>query len=681
MLPGSSGQCQSMCPNGATDPTSLQLCQAGFNPVPTSNGNYDCLDGSAPNPPASPLGCVRQAAYANPANCPQGMIFRPDPGLGISFCEVSPQLELCAQQNLSVGLDGSCQSLCPGGEGLPYLVGQCCPAGMTAAANGQCECRPDFTFSEIEKKCVPRKKEGDKKTTSQSSENSAGVQLCPDGTPVQAGSTCPQQLPPPCPAGQYPGPDFTCKSCPSDQQPYYSEARKLWVCVTSATPNCQSGGGTLYCAPQAGGSCPPLTVPFNGGSCLGPALTCPSGVASMCCPGFAVPNFNTGACCPALQVPDSQTGQCVCAPGTNLVDGQCVVPPQCPAGSTLLPSGGCCPNNEVQDGGCVALNPPPPPPPQPNCAPGYSLGADQMCHRSGVGILCPPHTGEIPAADGRSCVCPLNARLGPTGACQCGGSGRLAGPTGCGPQQIPCAPAQKTTNGQCCPDGTTAQGNGCSANCAAGTTQYPDGTCSTPCGPGQQLELNGKCGPILTPPPPSGKPGSVPLQEQVPTTQPSTTGPIQCAPGVPPGTAGCVMASPPPITLQGRTNQPNQPALTPQVETPTNRPATTPSSPPAPPPLSPCFPGTRRIGVGPCLPFNLPKPCEAGEERNADGACVKQTGPKIDEGKPTRIETPRIEPRVEPKVDLPRIEAPRFAPRVSASPQWKFRLPLLGKRR
>ncbi len=140
MLPGSGGQCQSPCPNGATDPASLQSCIYGYNPVPV-NGVYYCLNGAPANPqppaPGAETACIAQSPLTNAANCPQGWTPTPFPAAGgLILCLPTPQQATCSA-GMNVGLNGTCQQLCPAGD-WPYPTTQCCATGETPAANGIC---------------------------------------------------------------------------------------------------------------------------------------------------------------------------------------------------------------------------------------------------------------------------------------------------------------------------------------------------------------------------------------------------------------------------------------------------------------------------------------------------------------------------------------------------------------
>ena len=712
------------CPPGQTVQAN-GLCGCSPNMVPSGQG-CSCAQGFTPNLITGQ--CVASSQGSRPTTEPPGN------ACGASYKKLSSRICCLAAQVTSKGQccpagqspndDGACKPIevrtrtCATGQTLNLRTNKCetppCAAGLTRDATGLCGCRADQELNRDTGKCVARR---DEKPNPPPSACPTGWeptpptgQCCPPHSTVEDGvcRATKRTEPEPCPySGQVRNDAGVCVCPPGLIQGQGGACVQpcLFGQVMQPNGSCTCPNGQ---APGAGGvcSCPPSQILTPGGTCTcqpGQKAT-PNGTCIDICPaGQSV--TQSGLCCATSQI--TKSGKC-CLPGqAPQPDGECAPAstpgqsktqspnnppaPACAAGYKAMPNGSCCPDADVRDGECVTPPTPSQPPtatpvvPAPACAAGYSLGADQMCHRIGVGVVCPPHTGEIPAADGRSCVCPSGATLGPTGACQCMETGgNLAPPGGCGPKLAPCLPPRLTPDHQCCPPGTTAQSDGsCSANCPLEMKQWPDGTCSA-CPPGQQLEPNGNCGPILTPPPGGGgclpgqvpnpqggcMPGLVPLQGQVPLTQPPPTTPRPCAPGVPPGTAGC-FEPPTLIPLQGRTNQNNQPTPTPPrpcqpgVGPGTNGCVAT------PPRLPPCEAGESRIGDGPCRPYNPQKPpCEAGEERNADGACVKQKQNNENESetkKPSKIETPKIE--------TPKIETPKIAPKPPAVKLPAFRPP------
>ncbi len=330
--------------------------------------------------------------------------------------------------------------------------------------------------------------------------------------------------------------------------------------------------------------------------------------------------------------------QTLCAPGdTPYPTYQC-----CPIGATLLPNGSCpglpppppskvCPTGEVEvDGKCVPA-PKPAPLPPPICAPGYTLGDNGMCQR--VSTTCPEKTGEVPGPNG-SCVCPRGAQLGPDRACHCP-DGNLANGHECGPYKpAPCPPDRQIPTG-CCP---------------AGSIAAPNGSCTTICSPGQMLEANGQCGPILTPLPPGGcpaneipKPGGGCMPGLVPQSAPTP-----CLPGVAPGTNGCVQA---PIG----TSSPTVFA-------------------PKPPTKPPCQNDEERNADGACVPIHRPV-CRDGEVLGPNGACEK---PEPKKELPPKIEAPKTDA---PKPPLPKLKLPVFRPSPLSprKPNILFNLPSRNK--
>ena len=368
-LPDGSGGCKPLCPGGQTTPQSYALCKYGFNPVQTSAGNHNCLDGSPPNPPGSLLGCITQSPYANPANCPQGEVFAPDPNLGnVSVCQKTKLFETCAAQGLQVGLDGqSCAQDCPNG-GYPFPTTQCCPNGQTPGNDGQCPsnqipppvsttcqqsgntvyCVPlpnvKCLIKTIKTICCP----------SGSQPNAAGDACTPTGPncdPNTSVTVC-------CPPGQVPQPGGSCGSS------------------STPPPNCGALGETTYCAAIEILPCPATQVnPFDGSCCPAGAKPTPLGCVptgnscppypgfsvptTMCCPPNQGANFVTGQCCPPGAAFDTQSGQCQTSPAPT------PSPKLCPSGSTIYcqPSGTNCSSSEIDqrllpnriEGGCRRL--------------------------------------------------------------------------------------------------------------------------------------------------------------------------------------------------------------------------------------------------------------------------------------------------------------------------------------
>ena len=464
-MPNSGGQCQPVCPNGATDPKSVALCLFGFNPVPVG-GVYDCLNGTQP-PQQKLTACIGQSPLANAPTCPDGWTKVNDPKLGMTICEPTPQQKICAAQGMSVGLNGKCEKVCAPGN-FPFPTTQCCTNGQTPLPNGVC----------CPSGAVPNPYTG---------------QCCPPGSHINSDGQC-VRLPPNCPSGQM---TVTGICCPQGEKP-----QPNGTCRRPPPPpsnSCQKSGGTLECEPLknvvcklgqevAGGCCPAGSSPTKNGTCVANGPSCGTD-ASMCCPAGSVPNFATGQCCPAGNVgitpfshnaaacqppippPPPGTGSMCPAGYVKLVSGVCCLQSQktstgqcCPAGDLPAANGTCqpiirilgCPRNEVYDPHNRICGPPPacppgttrnaaagicacaageelnadgkcvraacsagevrnpidgkcerkvvttPPPPIATCAPGYVLGANGMCQR--VTNSCPP--GEVPGPNGTCFVPP-----------------------------------------------------------------------------------------------------------------------------------------------------------------------------------------------------------------------------------------------------------------------------------
>jgi hypothetical protein len=563
-LPDGSGGCKPLCPGGQTTPQSYALCKYGFDPIPTSAGNHNCLDGNPPNPPGSLLGCITQSPYANPANCPQGEVFAPDPNLGnVSVCRKTILFETCAAQGLQVGLnDQSCAQDCPNGT-YPFPTTQCCPIGQTPGNNGQCPSNqiPPPVSTTCQQSgntvyCVPLPNakclKGSLCCPSGSMPNAAGDACVPTGPncdPSTSGTVC-------CPPGQVPQPGGSCGSSST----------------SNPLPNCTALHETTYCSPlqisapctaNNNGCCPAGSTPTPDG-CVATGNACPSISQTMCCPPNQMANFGTQQCCPVGAVINTQTGQC------QMPSAPQQPPIICPTGMTIYcqPSGtncsqsqkstnGCCPTgSKVVAGGCVATGPtgcgasaptvccpagqapdfltgkcltppklwrPPGEPQGSTCAPGYTKLSSRICclatQATSKGACCP--AGQSPNADGtcepvvRIRTCPsgetLNLR---TNACETpacpSDEKRSAGVCGCpGDQELnadsgKCVAARaKRANSQTPP---TPQPPAPTPGCAPGDTLGDDGMChrvgATPTSPHPAP-------PPVGPPPPC-PPGTVP---------------------------------------------------------------------------------------------------------------------------------------------------------------------------
>jgi hypothetical protein len=377
-FPAAGGGCQSSCPNGASDPQSLSLCMRGFNPVANGNGQYTCLNGSPasaqPGQPGGDIGCLAQAPFSNPADCPQGYAFKPDPNLGgAMLCQPTAQEKACRQQGMDVGLNGSCQQLCPPGE-IGFPATQCCPNGMTPQPNGQCgpppppPTTPPNCSSGQTSYCTPLPLTG--RTLCQLGQAVPGG-CCPPGSMPASGGVCVTTGPSCasgsqticCPTGQIPQPNGTCgpptppttpPNCPSGQTPYCAPPQ------TNVT-DCPKSQQT-----PIGACCPAGSAAIGSNLCVQTGSSCGSGSQTVCCPPGQSPNYATPGQCQPTPFEGFRT---FCPAGTvRLADGECrpavTVPPYVPGTS-------------------VPVTPPPPgtvivpvQPPQLGCAEGYYLSGN-----------------------------------------------------------------------------------------------------------------------------------------------------------------------------------------------------------------------------------------------------------------------------------------------------------------
>jgi len=538
-------QCLSICPNGATDPNSVERCEQGYNPVPEKNGTYYCLNGVVPAPGGS---CAALSPLLNAAVCPDGWTKTVNPSGTIPYasCKPTSQEQACQQKGMDVGLDGTCQTICPSGS-WPFPIYQCCPIGATLLPNGSCPGLPPPPSSkvcpagevEVDGNCVRAPKVQERKATPQTPTTPGGPQVqqvqptclqgevfgpngcaCPDGEVLGAnGCACPANevlgasgcacpageifLPPPaggvglcvslptstpsCPPTQL---TSTGQCCPNDQTPQPDGS-----CGAPPPPpsnSCQQSGNTLYCAPNTDGSCP-LGSTYSGTACVATGPSCGSSPA-MCCPSGQPPNFTTVQCCAPDTIP--QGTSCVppppptnCGSGEELRDGRC----QCLPGYVPDPKkSGCIP-------GLVTTPPSPAPPPGPaplppapptGCYAGYALDANGItCVRVTTPPAPPPPAGTTPGP-------PLLSAPPPSL-----GSGTTPGTP---LKPIICTDGEVFVNGSCqCPRGEVFANGLC--ECPLPGYELIDGQCQCP--PGKH-PIFGGC--VLNPPaaPPPPTPGT-----------------------------------------------------------------------------------------------------------------------------------------------------------------------------
>lgn len=420
----------------------------GFNPVKNGSGQYTCLNGSPasaqPGQPGANVACISQYPLANSANCPQGYQYKSDPNLGGAMvCLRTPQESACRQQGMDLGLNNTCQQICPPGSGdYPFPITQCCQDGVTVQPNGSCGPPPASS-------CQP-KPGGTVYCTPLSAKLCLSPPCCPQGAQSINGTCVATGTPPTCNDGS------TATCCSAGQ----TLSRVTGQCISPPPPPCPSGD-TGYCAPQPGaclasqkvtdGCCPGGSIPFAG-SCIAVQSNCGlapltgSPVQRICCPAGQVPDFLNGGCLtppvPPPQTPPSivcrETGTMLfcppgvvldCQPGQRLPNGLC-----CPVGSA--------PAGSTSNGGnaCIETGP--------------------SCGSAGPGICCTYF--ETPNFTGQQC-CPPNQTV-ENGACVCKGVKDAAGtccaaltPTGMCPG-IGLKPPLF-----CPPDSVKIQGGGCQA--------------------------------------------------------------------------------------------------------------------------------------------------------------------------------------------------------------------------
>lgn len=339
-VPGPNGQCKSLCPDGSSGGEPLMLCMQGFDPNsfdPNDYSKLSCLDGSKAVFDGNSYHCPPPKL----AVCPAG--FEADPNAPIG-CSPTPAYKACNAgvpgSPWQVGLDGSCQILCPKGE-VAFPVNQCCPEGLLPGPNGKCDkpqqpgcppgqlsskgiCCPAGSNPQPDGSCSPMKK------PCPPDQLSSSGQCCPPGSKPQANGSCGTQqngcasgqlssTGQCCPIGSKPQPDGTC------QPPL-----KTGCAAQQLTPN--------------GTCCSPGTKPQPDNTC---AVICP--------PGTTI-NAATGQCCPPASATAGGAAACTCPQDQMLFNGKCTgdAPPAaggCFAGYVQLPNGSCCLASQATAGG------------------------------------------------------------------------------------------------------------------------------------------------------------------------------------------------------------------------------------------------------------------------------------------------------------------------------------------
>jgi hypothetical protein len=309
------GQCQSPCPNGATDQQSMLLCLSGFDPAtysPNDLSKWRCLDGSMPDMQNNFPVCPMKKFPV----CPAGFVPDPNDPAG---CKATPAETACIQTSTTgynqIGLDGSCQQLCPNGQ-WAFPANQCCPDGTLPGPDGKCG-KPQ------QPGCPP-------------------AQLSSNGT-------C-------CPPGSKPQPDGSCyplkKPCPPEQ---LSSNGTCCPLGTKPQPDGSCGTQQNGCPPSqltsTGQCCLPGTKPQPDGTCRQELVGCPPGTST---------NPQTGECCLPQSAVAGAAAACTCPPDTVLVNGKCIpnAPPvpikqpnACFTGYVQLPNGSCCLAGQATAGG------------------------------------------------------------------------------------------------------------------------------------------------------------------------------------------------------------------------------------------------------------------------------------------------------------------------------------------
>lgn len=342
---GPNGQCQSPCPDGSTDPGRLEACWEGWNPDKMTGidpAKWVCMDGSAPVKIPNGYQCPH---YKMPV-CPAGYEADPSSEHG---CKATAAEKACSQPGpniIQLGLDGSCQQLCPTGS-WAFSANQCCPVGTVPGPDGKCgkpnlpgcppgqltskgiccepgtKPQPDGTCSLMKKPCPPE-------------QLSSNGTCCPAGSKPQPDGSCYLQKKPQCPPEQL---SSTGTCCPIGSKPQpdgscYPPLTKKECRIEQATPN--------------GTCCPEGTIPQPDNTC-GQQVVCPQGMTI---------NPLTGQCCLPQSAVAGTAAACTCPPDKVPVEGKCVwnAPPvpatnACFTGYVKLPNGSCCLAAQATAGG------------------------------------------------------------------------------------------------------------------------------------------------------------------------------------------------------------------------------------------------------------------------------------------------------------------------------------------
>jgi len=380
-----SGQCYSACPAGTTIHSTTTQCIATC-PAGTTQTSTQCLGVCPASHPTQSgnicYGACSGSDVVNPSNVAQCLTACP---AGTTRSVSNPLQCLGTCPGTHPHLSGAlCYQNCPAGTRNPSDPAQCltCPTGgtlsgtlcvQTAATcptgstliNGQCYAacptdangNPTAPFGSPATQCRTICPSGTLSSTATicrlgcppSHPTLSGTNCfaaCPTGTTVHPGNIA--QCLTNCSAGftRNASNPLQCDGACSGSFPTQIGSVCYGACGPSFSPN-----GAPATATQCISDCPSgQTVnPSNVNQCVG---TCPTGFPTLlgstcyanCPPGFPTVN-------------PSNAAQCLdaCPPGTTTAGAQCQA---CPAGSTMLSSGQCCPTLSTTPGSCPINRPP-----------------------------------------------------------------------------------------------------------------------------------------------------------------------------------------------------------------------------------------------------------------------------------------------------------------------------------
>jgi hypothetical protein len=579
-IPGVTGACAPICPNGAADPVCARGFQPGLGPGGPNIGT--CWNGGPVLKVVPPLACLfinslacNKCPKSPLKHCPAGwdeIIANPPavvPTTGWWWsdrtCVPKPAQLLCPPGQ-QVGLDGVCHAICPGGQ-WAFPVNRCCLNGTAPDANGQCgpgTLVPPIWYLDYlatgTGPCIPPNCSYYEFTITGRQRFGRGSLTqritLPPGSALQARVTRGSRY---CPASAWScskaGNLLTCSAehcglAPGEQVVLRIEGQVApEVTEPPPAPIEKTACGVLEWQAMAGPGPAVIEQPRDIGRAPSPAQR-PADGAAIDQVG-RTPSQQT--CWTIRIVGKPPTAPPVACPANYVAtaDNQCCL------ASQATVRGQCCPRGQTPDArrqACVPITPPPP-----TCVRGFTLLPSGCCLTSQVaGNRCCP-VGQMPDARRQACV-PFRQPE------PCSRGYTLLGSQCCLTSQV--------AGDQCCPRGQMPDARRQACVPISGVTPVPvlPVTPVTPCGPGFVLLKSGCC----------------------PRGQVNASGQC-CPPGQRPEGRSCVtIAAPPPRCSTGQ-RWDGKRCVPIVVE-------------------RPCPQGTHRVGKR-CVPIVVERPCPQGTHR------------------------------------------------------------------